>query len=205
MKRSIVFGLGAVLALSACSDAAGPEGDRLTRAEALVLAAQVLATSEGAMTGSVSAASQEAAGQNTAGAPTSFTHTHQSSHPCPSGGTLDVDLMIDGMFDDETNSIQADLDGSHTHNDCAFPHQNLTLTVNGAPAISFSASIGAVDGVPSQPFTFSLDGGFAWSASDGRAGSCPIELDAVTDFTGKQRTVNGVICGHTISEVTTWS
>ncbi|MGH7466300.1 MAG: hypothetical protein ACREK1_14045, partial [Longimicrobiales bacterium] len=60
-------------------------------------------------------------------------------------------------------------------------------------------------GVPSQPFTFTLDGALRWETSDGRSGLCQLELDAVTDFAAQERTVQGAVCGHTITETTTWS
>jgi hypothetical protein len=97
------------------------------------------------------------------------------------------------------------MDGSRTHTSCAFPHNDLTLTVTGALSIGVIASVGAVNGQPSQSFTFSLDGAFCWAASDGRSGTCPLELDAVTDFIAGERTVEGAICGHSLSERTTWT
>lgn len=205
MKKSILGILAMTFVLGACDeDAAGPEGDQLSRAEALQLAAQVLATSEGAATGSVTMAGAATAPEN-AGPPVNFEQTHESTHPCPAGGEIAVQFVLSGTVDEDTNSLQANLDGSHVHNDCAFPQNGLTMTVSGNPSIGFSASIGAVNGEPSQPFTFSLDGGFQWEASDGRSGGCAIDLDAVTDFTAQERTVQGTVCGHTINDSLSWS
>lgn len=210
MRKSAILTIAIGLALSACEDTAGPEGDRLSRSEALLLTAQVMASSEGAATtavGESGAGATVADGRSDAlgGPPTSFTHTHESTHPCPSGGQVAVNLLVTGMFDDETNSMQADLAGSHTHTGCAVPHQNITITLDGEPSIAFTASIGAENGVPSQPFTFTLDGAFSWAASDGRSGLCELDLDAVTDFAARERTVSGSVCGHTITQTTTWS
>ena len=203
MRKALVLSLGVGLIAAGCSDTAGPEGDRLSRAEALHLATLVMLTSEGAATASMTppAASKTAMA---GGPPVDFTHTIESTHPCPSGGSLEVDATISGTWDEDTNSLQADLAGRHTHDSCAVPHNNLTITVDGAPWIDFGISIGGVEGQPSQPFTFSLDGGFSWGASDGRSGVCELTLDAVTDFVEQERTILGSICGHTFSQTTTW-
>lgn len=205
MRKSIVVTMGLGLLFGACQDSTGPEGDQLSRAESLQLAAQVLASSEGAATGSMTMAGGSSAGLETAGPPTSFSFTQETTHPCPTSGNIGVALELSGMFDEDTNSLQADLSGSQVHNGCAFPHNGLTLTVNGEPSIAFTASIGAVEGVPSQPFTFTLDGGIRWASSDGRAGVCAMQLDAVTDFSAQQRTLQGSVCGHTIDQTLTWN
>jgi len=205
MRKSMVLGVALALGVTACGDSTGPTGDRLSRAEALHLTTMVMASSEGVGISTSLESSASVSKTAAAGPPTSFSHTHESTHPCPSGGQLAVTLAISGTFDDDTHSLQAELDGSHTHSSCAFPHNDLTLTVTGAPSIGFSASIGAVNGEPSQPFTFSLDGAFRWEASDGRSGTCPLELDAVTDFIAGERTVQGVVCGHALDERTTWT
>ena len=205
MRKSVLAIMSLGIVLGACDDAAGPEGDQLSRTEALQLAVQVLGTSEGAATGSMTMTGGAMTAGEAAGPPVDFTQTHASTHPCPAGGELAVEFVLNGSYDEDTNSLQADLDGTHVHSDCAFPHQGLTLTVDGNPSIGFSMSIGAVDGAPSQPFTFSLDGGLRWEASDGRSGTCALALEAVTDFAAQQRTIQGTVCGHTIDDSLTWS
>lgn len=203
MRKALVLVLGIGFAAAGCSEPTGFEGDRLSRTEALHLATLVMATSEGAAMASVT----PPAGAKTgiaAGVPVDFTHTVTSTHPCPSGGTLLVEAAIAGTYDEDTNSLQADVTGRHTHDSCAVPHNNLTITVDGAPSIEFGISVGAVEGQPSQPFTFSLDGGFSWGASDGRSGVCALTFDAVTDFAEQERTIDGSICGHSFSQTTTW-
>lgn len=192
-----------LVALSACKDSAGP-GDNLTRAEALAVAAQVIASGEGvasAIEGSVASPDQAAA----EGVPTIFTHSHQSTHPCPSGGQVSFDLLVNGSFDAAAHAFEVDVEGSQTHAGCAFPHDDLVLTLDGNPEIGFSAHAAATNGQPSAPYTANLSGGFRWSASDGRSGVCSVTVAAVTDFAAKRRTVEGNVCGHTVTEVTTWS
>jgi hypothetical protein len=194
-----------VIALTACGDAAGPNGDRLSRAEAIALSGIVLAQSEGAAAISATVTADGSAGLENAGPPTTFTWTHTSTHPCPSGGELAIQFTVDGTYEEEINALQADLTGSHVHDDCAFPHNGSTFTVDGRPSIAFTASVGAIDGTPSQPFTFTLDGAFGWAANDGRSGLCEMTLSAVTDFLAQSRNVQGSVCGHTIDQTLTWN
>ena len=192
-----------LLVLSACQDTAGP-ADSLSRAEAVAVAAQVLASGEGltaSLDGSASSGDQAAA----AGAPTTFTHTHRSTHPCPSGGEVSFDLTVEGSFDPEAHTFEVDVEGSQTHTSCAFPHDGLVITVTGNPDIDFSAHAAAINGQPSEPYTANVSGGFRWSSSDGRSGTCAVTLASVTDFAARRRTLEGNICGHTVTETTTWS
>jgi hypothetical protein len=206
MRKSVILSIGLSLAIVACEDTSGPTGDQLTRVEALALAAEVLASSEGAASTSASAEAGAAVSPGMAGGPpVNFSQEHESTHPCPAGGQLAIAFELNGTFDEDTNSLQANLQGTHTHSGCGFPHQGVTITVDGAPSIGFSASVGAVNGLPSQPFTFTLSGGFDWSASDGRSNTCQLSLEAVTDFTAQQRTVVGSVCGHTVDDTFNWS
>ena len=204
MRKRFVLMVGAMgIGLAGCQDTAGPTGDRLSRAEALHLMTQVMASSEGAATTSMQMGAS--AGAENAGPPVSFTQTHESMHPCPAGGQLAVAFEVNGSYDEDTQSFQADLAGSHTHAECALPQNGRTLTLNGQPSVNFAISIGAVNGVPSQPFTFSLDGALQWASSDGRSGVCPLDVDAVTDFAAQQRTVQGAVCGHTFDQTLSWN
>jgi hypothetical protein len=192
-----------LLALAACQDTSGP-GDSLTREEALVVTAHVVASGEAAALRNVdgSASSDIAA---YAAVPTTFTHTLQSTHPCPAGGQLQLDLEIHGSFDEAAKNLELDLEGSQTHASCAFPHNGLVITVDGNPEIHFTARVAATNGQPSEPYTATVNGAFRWSTTDNRDGVCTVTVNAVTDFAAKRRTVDGNICGHTITATTTWS
>lgn len=205
MRKSVILSMGLCFVAAACDDAAGPSANQLTRAEALALTAEVLASSEGAATASASAQAGATVSPDMAGGPpVNFSQTHESTHPCPSGGQLVVAFELNGTYDEDTNSLQANLDGTHTHSACAFPHQGVTITVDGDPSIGFTASMAAMNALPTQPFTFTLDGGFDWSTSDGRANTCELSLIAATDFNARERTIVGSVCGHTINNTFTW-
>ena len=97
------------------------------------------------------------------------------------------------------------LAGTQAHAACAFPHGDLVLTVTGAPPLAFSASGAVENHEPSEPFVFEVLGSLSWSASDGRTGTCEVDIQAVTDFAARQRTVSARVCEHTVEETLAWS
>jgi hypothetical protein len=202
MRKSVVLAAGVALIAGACQDAAGPDDSAMSRAEAMHVAAVVAASSEGA---AGTAMTSEGTTADMYSPPVSFTHTHQSTHPCPSGGAVALDFTVDGMFDGDTHTLQADLAGTQTHAACGVVRNGVTITIDGNPGIGFTASIGAANGQPTQPFTHGIDGSFSWSTSDGRSGTCDIDVSAVTDLLARERTVQGSVCGHTFNQTTTWN
>jgi hypothetical protein len=199
--RAAVSLLVLPLLFAACDDSAGPSsGDRLTRAEALLIAGEV--------SGSVSTTSALPAGNavdGVASVPITFSREHESSHPCPRGGTVQLSWRVDGSLDVETGSFELDVDGTHKASGCAYLHEGVTLTITGNPDLDFGAHVAVRNGQPSEPFTANVDGAFSWTASDGRSGTCTIEYEEVTDFAARKRTVEGNICGHSVNETFVWN
>jgi hypothetical protein len=189
------------LLLAACSDSAGPtSGDRLTREEAMRLAAEV---SSSVGTTSVTPVRNHAEG--VASVPINFTEDHQNTHPCTDGGTVRLTWRITGSIDPEAGLFEMDVEGTHQPSGCAYEHDGLLLTINGDPDMDFDAHVAVANSQPSEPFTISINGGFAWSASDGRSGRCTVQYAEVTDFAAGRRTVDGNVCGHVVKETLTWS
>jgi hypothetical protein len=200
MSKRITALLAATVVFAACGDAEGP-GDVMTRTEALLISSALTAQGE-----STATASEPETGEvSIASVPTTFTQDHTSSHPCPQGGHLALSYRVTGAFDNSVGSWEIDLAGKQTHMSCAYSLQGLTITVHGRPEINFDARAAVYNGAPSEPATLGIDGSFRWTASDGREGTCQIEVNAITDFAAKRKTVNGAVCGHTIQEITTWS
>ena len=189
--------------LAACSDdGLGPNsGDRLTREEALMIAAAVSGSVETTSAAPTVTASQD----RVAGVPITFSQTHESTHPCPQGGSLTLKWTVTGSADPDAGDFQLDVDGTHEPSGCIYPHQGLTITLTGDPDLSFEAHLGITNGQPSEPFTAAIEGAFNWSASDGRSGRCVVRYDESTDFVAKSRTVDGEVCGHTVQQTFTWS
>lgn len=194
---------GVAFAAMACSDdLSGPRGDPMSRDEAMALAGGIVEVSEGAASAQARSGNQIPAlsGDMAKGV---FEFSREGSHACPSGGTLDFNVAVDAEFDKETKSARFDVAGFQKHAECAFPHQDVTITITGTPRLVFSASGEMAEGVPTSPFRFEAKGALDWTASDGRKGRCPIEVDAVIDESTRQKTMSALICGHTFTEANT--
>ena len=199
MRRTALALLSSLLVAAACSDdAVGPTGDRLTREEALFVAGQVVASGE-----QTTFTSQQSI--NARIDPTTFRQDLQFSAPCPLGGQVTLVWHTDLKVDPSAGSLDVDVEGSLAHDACAFPHEGITITVSGNPDIDVDAHASLRNHFQSGEHTVKIDGGFRWSASDGRSGTCPISLDASVNLTTKTKTVEGEVCGHTLHETVTWT
>ena len=198
--HSITFFSFSIL-LAACSDSAGPNsGDRLTREEAMRLAAEVSSS-----VATTSAAPVRNDAEAVASVPINFTEDHEFSHPCANGGTVRLTWRVNGSIDPEAGMFELDVEGTHKPSGCAYEHAGLVLTINGDPDMDFDAHVSVAGGQPIEPFTIDIHGAFAWSASDGRSGRCTVQYAEVTDFAAGKRTVDGNVCGHVVKDTFTWS
>jgi glutamate synthase domain-containing protein 3 len=139
------------------------------------------------------------------GVPVSFEHALESSHPCPSGGSLALTYNASGTVDEEVGSAVLDVTGSQRHVACAFQHNGITITVDGTPDIDYEAHASILNDQPNAPFTVDVTGSFNWSTSDGRSGTCSITYSDELDFAAQRRTVEGNICGHSFNGSFTWT
>ena len=203
MTRRTMAIFSAALVLAACSDDGSmePTGDRLTRAEASVIANNVTANSD--QTAAMPQATTVDASV-VSSIPLNFTRELELNIVCPAGGNLQQKWTVTASIDAEAGDFSLDVVGFQKHLACAYVHEGLTITVDGDPDIDMEAHVATEDHHPTE-HTLEINGAFKWTASDGRSGTCPISLDAVTDFGARRRTVEGTVCGHTISETTTWS
>jgi len=201
MKRFSAASLAMVVAIAACDD--GPTestGDELTEKEAAVILATVQTSGDSAYAELSTQSGQLAVNSM----PTTITVEHESSHPCPQGGSVAAVLDATLEFDEETESAAIDAQGSLTHSECAVPHNQIVLTIDGDPNLSFELHTAIENGQPIE-FDQSASGALNWSASDGRSGRCVIEFSHTIDFTAGERIVEGEVCGHTVRQVTNWS
>lgn len=201
MKRFSAVSLAMVFAIAACDN--GPtesEGDELTDQEAEVILASVQTAGDGAY-GQLSTQSGQLSINSM---PTTITVEHESSHPCPLGGSVAAELDATLEFDEETHSSGIDAAGSLTHSDCVVKHKEVEITLDGDPGLSFELHTSVENRTPVE-FSQSASGAINWSASDGRSGRCVVEYSHVINFTERERVVEGEVCGHTVRHVTTWT
>lgn len=207
MNRTMIGLCAAAVVLGACEKSAtDASGDALTRAEALAIASAVATVNEDAATRGIADGSATAsAALSTAGSPRTIRFDHTSTHPCPTAGTIRIRLETVLVWDRDANAAVLDGTGSFTHDACAFPHEGIVLTVDGSPSLTVVSHAATSAGRPSEPWTSDASGSFSWSASDGRSGTCGIDVSTVTDFNARSRTVRGEACGHTIDQTISWN
>ncbi len=186
----------AAFALAACGkDATSPASTQLKPDEAQALALSMAASGD-AYSGAVAA--PDVVTLSTSGGTTIGPITFTQSHPCPKGGTVTPDVTITGSMDLTARSLSLEVKGTETPKDCAYPVKAVTVTVNGNPNLAIDAKLAIVAGVPSGAQTFTEKGGFSWKTSDGRSGTCTVDLTSSADFGKNLRSVTGTFCDQHI-------
>jgi hypothetical protein len=187
------IGLTIALALTvvACGeDATGvTSGDELTSAEVAVVIAAL-----GSAFDSVGVAAQQVAAAGPALAAININENFSLSVPCESG-TLDVSGSMDGTVDDQTFAMDATLEVSWNPKGCVVSDDLNTFTVDGAPQVTVTLDISSSEDIVSLSGTET--GGFSFTSSDGRSGSCAIDVtfSLVTTASSVESTITGTICG----------
>lgn len=205
MNRKTIGVCAMAVLFAACDKSAtDTEGDALTRAEAFAVASAVAEVNADAADRGIGEGSASAT-LSVAAEPKTISFDHTSSHACPTAGRITVGMQAVLVWDRDTNAGELNATGSLVHDACAFPHEGLTLTVTGNPSLTVTSHAATSGGRPSEPWTSDAGGSFSWSASDGRSGTCGIDVSTVTNFDTRSRTVQGEVCGHTIDQTITWS
>ena len=198
IPRALPCGLAAVLLLAACGDPAGPDAD-LTRADAEALATELHGVAAGVMEGSLVFPSFSTAGGGgvlaTVTRNESFTRTVQ----CPGGGNVEVQGRVTSTVDHATRTATRVTEATRVENACVVSvRDGATMTLNGAPSTAMRAEHGVANGVPGK-HTMTQKGAFTWKRSTGQSGTCSIDVVSVHDPATRTSTVNGTVCGRTVS------
>jgi hypothetical protein len=207
MRRSFrISPVVAALALAAAACGDGPTqttGDPLAEAEVQELAAEIFADLGGFFTGNFAAretAILPAGLSLSSMAPVPVSLTIDESGPCGGDGTASVNGSIEGTVDDETGAGNLELDITQSFSNCVIAGSAHTYTISGEPNIRLTGTFES-DGESSLSMSFTLEGGFAFSVEDGRAGTCGIDVTAEMTVNGTtlSSTANGTICGVTVN------
>ncbi len=189
----------AALALAACGkDATSPAASPQLKPDEAQALALGMAASGDAYSGAV--AVPDVVTRSTANGGTSFGPiTFTKPRPCPKGGSITPDVKLSGSIDATARSLTLDVSGTETPTECAYPVKALTITVNGNPNLAITAHLAIVAGAPSGAQTFTEKGAFTWKSSDGRSGSCTVDVASSADFAKNLRTVTGTFCDQTFN------
>ncbi len=186
---SSFIGLTIALALTvvACGDdpTGVTSGDALTSAEVAVVIAAF-----GSSFASVGVSPAAAPAQ----VPIVVNQSFDVSVPCESG-TVRVSGSMSGSSDDVTFDSDITTNVSWDPNACVVSDGTNTFMVDGAPQIDLVLDMTSTQDALTMSGTET--GGFSFTSSDGRSGSCGLDVtfSVVTANTGTTSTVTGTICG----------
>lgn len=188
---------------TACGDFLGSEGNLDTQ-DATDVADFMAATAVDGLDGigviGAPVASMEAAPA------VSFTRTFTVTRSCPAGGSVTISGKVEGEIDRDTRSGTLTDSRSISLDDCTRELRRGTITLNTADdaPLTVNGQVTVQNGVHVAG-SFTKQGTFQWSRSNGDTGSCTIDLTIAWSRDGNTftHTVKGTVCGRTIERTTT--
>jgi hypothetical protein len=136
--------------------------------------------------------------------PIPVNESDEGSFLCESG-TVEVSASLTGSFDDETQEDNLTTTVSFDPKACVVGDGTKTLTLDGDPSVEFVLnSTSTQDG---RTTSGTEKGGFSFTSSDGRSGSCALDVTFSSTFesglvsidTPINSTITGTICGLSAS------
>jgi len=195
-----LFAVAAVVALSACDNAAAPDSAQLSRAEAEQLAADTQEMASFTASPSFPAFAFGAGdGAALQSVPTTINNSFTFTRACPKGGQVTVAGTMVGSADPATQSLSVVSTATKTDANCALQTRDGVLTLSGNPNVVVKSTISIVAGKPTGLQAGSQKGGFTWTRSTGGSGSCVIDVTSSLDPTSWTMTVVGSFCGHAVN------
>ena len=200
-SKSILAVLAAAALLAGCEqNATAPSATGLESADAELLAEELDALTGAALSAGIGSAVLFSEMPANA-APLPVDRSFTNSRRCPAGGSVTVAGTTRGELDRAARSLTLETLATRTETACAIPTRRAgggTLTVTGNPNVAIKANQKVVGGQPVGPQTIAQKGAFTWSASDGRSGSCTVDLVSSVDIAALTYTVKGTMCGRTV-------
>jgi hypothetical protein len=197
--RSSVFGLaiGLALAIAACGgDPMGVNsGDHLTDAEI-----QAVFNAFGDAVGGVNASAHRMAPlDGPQMVDIDVSQDISVSAPCNVGGEISLNGSVVGTVNDETFASDLEMEIGVQFDACGIESEPNTISVDGE--IDFYSHIVINEGGFSAEG--SQEGGFSFTTSDERSGSCAIKIDfdaTYTEGSSVQSSLTGSVCGRSAAE-----
>lgn len=196
--RHLSLLVGVPLLAAACSDLSGPN-HQLTDDEAGFLAEEFAGVALDGVSSSMAGSPGYAGAPSAAPAagPITWERSFTETRPCPAGGTVTTSGTTSGTIDSETHSGTAQVTHTLAMDDCARIRREVTITVNTNPAITMTGTV-TIEAGHRTSGSFTKTGTFLWETSDGRSGSCEVNLTITWGADGTH-TVTGTMCGKEIS------
>jgi hypothetical protein len=203
MQRKLLLPALAVLALAACDKTAtGVASNALSSDDVQALAA-TFGDQDGAFLDGFSGPSLNLlpAGPRLA---STVTTTFTRTRTCPGGGDVKLEGTHVVTADPATHSGSVTFNATRTEEACVVQHNGHSITVNGNPNTALTANQSWTNGTPGVR-TATKKGGFTWSASGGKTGSCTVDVTHTWDPATHTLHVVGTVCNRTIDMTRTWT
>jgi len=183
--------------LASCGKSPTDAGsDQLTQQESLALYSEIsVAISQALANVSYSGSPARAP----SAAPTAFSGSINSNTACTAGGTSTVTGSYNGTYDAQVTDYTYSYDMTMDFNSCQSSGQASQFTINGDPNLTIKGDFHWTG--TTYDYTYTEQGGVAFTTSDGRSGSCQINYNSTVTFDGTKSTINltGSVCGTDIS------
>lgn len=177
---------GLMVAAAGCGDSiTDSTGDPLTQEEAVAIYAELQFAVSDALNAQGAAAAGSGAMLVTPITPVTGT--------CGGGGTVTVSGDADDSLDPVTGYGTVSFTLTETFDDCVVQTTGADFTVNGDPHVTAAGDVTIDEN--GLGGTYDMNGGFAYTADDGRAGTCGVGVSI--NFSTLR--VSGKVCGKTIS------
>lgn len=135
--------------------------------------------------------------------PGSGAATFERTRACPAGGSVTVTGTVERTVDRATRSGKVAVNATRVENACAVQQRNgIIVTVTGQPNTAVTARRSFENGVPGV-FTQTQKGAFSWTRSNGKSGTCTLDLTSTFDPATRTATVTGDFCGRSVNETRT--
>ncbi len=146
--------------------------------------------------------------------------TTERTAPCPQGGTIESVTVVTTVVDTVARTGTVSTESTDTPVSCALAvdsrnttlqliaNPNTTITITGAPSIvsesesSYSWEEAGASGRRGRftrgASTGSQTGSFTYTTSDGRSGTCAVDLSFEFDPDTRTHTIGGTFCGQAV-------
>lgn len=185
--------LAAMVALAGCGDDDGVTPGNLTEAEAQELAGAIFQQS---FANALQLDYQPPAQAPGGPALVTYSESVEATGPCPLGGEVTLQGVVDGDIDDETGAGTIEFSVDLVHALCGVQgDQGTQFTLTGNPGLGFDFTM-ETDGEENFGFSGEILGNVDWS-TDEEDGSCGIDYD----FSGESAqggfafNTEGTVCG----------
>ncbi|HKP74592.1 MAG TPA: hypothetical protein VJT67_03570 [Longimicrobiaceae bacterium] len=208
MYRKLLFPttLAAVLALAACDKGittSGGSDTQLSPSDVQALAGET-GDQDGAFMDGFGGPSFNTMSESGPRLATTVNTSFSRTRTCPQGGSVKLEGSITTTTDRETHTGSTSFSATRTETACVFGRNGHTITINGNPNTQLTSNQAWTNGVPGVR-TATKVGSFTWARSDGKTGTCNVNVTATWTPSTHTLHVQGTFCNQTVDVTRTWS